>query len=83
VMSDAIALGLFPVDFFERVSPRWSFPQLVNRDRTKERLADVRLVETEVLSRAEVARRDGADPKAMREEIAGERMGKEQPRGID
>ena len=72
IMSDAVELGLLPADFFERVSPRWTFPQLVNRDRTKERLADVRLVETQVLSRAEVARRDGVDPKTMREELNSE-----------
>jgi capsid protein len=72
IMSDAVATGLLPADFFERVSPRWTFPQLVNRDRTKERLADVRLVETQVLSRAEVARRDGVDPQTMREELAAE-----------
>ncbi|HVJ66451.1 MAG TPA: hypothetical protein VM510_00630, partial [Caulifigura sp.] len=64
--------GLLPGDIFDRVSPRWTFPQLVNRDRTKERLADVRLVETQVLSRAEVARRDGVDPKTMREELNSE-----------
>jgi capsid protein len=74
IMSDAIALGLLPEDFFDRAAPSWTFPQLVNRDRTKERLADVRLVETQVLSRAEVARRDGVDPKTMREELASEQV---------
>ncbi|OAI53047.1 hypothetical protein AYO47_05585 [Planctomyces sp. SCGC AG-212-M04] len=72
IMSDAVATGLLPGDFFERVAPRWTFPQLVNRDRTKERLADVRLVDSQILSRAEVARRDGVDPKTMREELAHE-----------
>lgn len=72
IMSDAVDLGLLPEDFFERIAPKWTFPQLVNRDRTKERLADVRLVESQVLSRAEVARRDGVDPKMMREELENE-----------
>jgi len=72
IMSDAIAMGLLPADFFDRVAPGWTFPQLVNRDRTKERLADVRLVESQVLSRAEVARRDGVDPRTMREELDAE-----------
>ncbi|QDT52051.1 Phage portal protein, lambda family [Caulifigura coniformis] len=72
IMTDAVELGLLPADFFERVTPRWTFPQLVNRDRTRERLADVRLVESQVLSRAEVARRDGVDPKTMREELQAE-----------
>jgi len=72
IMSDAVALGILPDDFFDRVAPRWTFPQLVNRDRPRERLADVRLVESQVLSRAEVARRDGVDPKTMREELESE-----------
>jgi hypothetical protein len=72
VLSDAVVQRRLPADFFERVEPHWSFPQLVNRDRPRERLADVRLVESQILSRAEVARRDGADPKIMREEIAVE-----------
>jgi capsid protein len=72
VMGEAVAAGLLPVDFFEQVTTDWSFPQLVNRDRPRERLADVRLVESRVLSRAEVARRDGADPQRMRSELEGE-----------
>ncbi len=75
VMSDAVDLGLLPADFFDRIAPQWTFPQLVNRDRSKERLADVRLVESQILSRAEVARRDGVDPKVMREELADEETG--------
>lgn len=73
IMSEAVSQGRLPGGFFERVEPQFSFPQLVNRDRPRERMADVRLVETEILSRAEVARRDGADPQVMRTEIAGER----------
>jgi capsid protein len=72
VMSDALRTGRLPRDFFQRVGVDWSFPQLVNRDRPRERLADVRLVESRVLSRAEVARRDGVDPKRMQSELAGE-----------
>jgi capsid protein len=72
VMNDAMELGLLPSDFFSKVTPNWTFPQLVNRDRTRERLADVRLVESRILSRAEVARRDGVDPKTMVEELASE-----------
>lgn len=74
VMSDAIELGLLPADFFTKVAPNWTFPQLVNRDRTRERLADVRLVESRILSRAEVARRDGVDPETMVEELASENV---------
>lgn len=72
VMADAVAQGRLPADFFEHVEPVWTFPQLVNRDRPRERLADVRLVESRILSRAEVARRDGADPHTMRAELDGE-----------
>lgn len=72
VMADAIALRLLPADLFDRIEPAWSFPQLVSRDRPRERLADVRLVESRVLSRAEVARRDGVDPQTMREELQRE-----------
>jgi hypothetical protein len=46
---------------------------LVNRDRAMERAVDARLVEVQVLSRAEVARRDHADPAVMQAEIAAER----------
>ncbi|GAB4159727.1 MAG: phage portal protein [Planctomycetaceae bacterium] len=72
VMKQAIATEKLPEDFLERVAPNWSFPKLVTRDRPKERIADSRLVNAKVLSRAEVARRDGADPQIMRKEIAEE-----------
>jgi capsid protein len=74
VMAEAMALGLLPADFLARVECVWTFPQLVNRDRPRERLADVRLVESRILSRAEVARRDGADPGTMRVELEAERV---------
>lgn len=72
VMSEAIEHGLLPRDFLDRVRTEWKFPQLVSRDRPREREADARLVKAQVLSRAEVARRDGADPEVMRREIEGE-----------
>ena len=72
IMSEAVSQGRLPREFFDHVEPQFSFPQLVNRDRPRERMADARLVESEILSRAEVARRDGADPAIMRTEIAGE-----------
>jgi capsid protein len=68
VMKDAVVLGLLPPNALERLQPHWSFPSLVNRDRPRERLADVQLVESGVLSRAEVARRDGVSPETMRAE---------------
>lgn len=72
VMSNAVRAGVLPDDFFELIEPRWLFPDLVNRDRPRERHADVRLVESEILSRAEIARRDGADPDVMRRELKWE-----------
>ena len=69
---NAINAGQLDADFFDRVMAKWCFAELVNRDRPRERMADVRLIEAEVLSRAEVARRDGADPEVMRQELRGE-----------
>jgi len=73
VMGEAIRVGELPHNFCERVGGQWGLPQLVNRDRMKERLADSRLVEQGILSRAEVARRDGVDPEVMRGEVSKER----------
>lgn len=64
--------GDLPTDVLERVEPRWTFPQLISRDRNRDRLADARLAEAKVLSRAEVARRDNTDPWTMQQEIAAE-----------
>ncbi|MEZ5944457.1 MAG: phage portal protein [Planctomycetaceae bacterium] len=74
IMQDAIDMGLLPDDFFSRIEINWTFPQLINRDRPKERMADVRLIETGVLSRSEVARRDGVCPQRMTTEIAAEKQ---------
>ncbi|WP_437194052.1 phage portal protein [Planctomicrobium sp. SH527] len=68
VMQNAIQEGLLPANFFERITISWSFPSLINRDRPRERLADVRLIEAGVLSRAEVGRRDGVQPEIMHSE---------------
>ncbi|MEX0716514.1 MAG: phage portal protein [Planctomycetaceae bacterium] len=72
VMQQGIARGLLPERFFDEVVSHWTFPQLVTRDRPRERLADARLAEAKILSRAEVARRDNTDPAVMRSEIAEE-----------
>ena len=71
-MSEAVRQRLLPEDFFERMTLYWSFPQLINRDRPREKFADVQLVKQKVLSRAEVARRDNADPILMQKEIEQE-----------
>jgi len=82
VMRDAMRLGELPANFFEKVRCQWGVPQLVNRDRTKERLADSRLVDQGILSRAEVARRDGVDPEMMRMEVARELSQRGEQQGV-
>jgi capsid protein len=72
VMLHAVELELLPAGAFQRLRPKWTFPQLVSRDRNEERQTDAKLVQARVLSRAEVARRDGVDPQAMRREMAEE-----------
>ncbi len=72
VMRDAVEVGLLPEDFFGRIEPSWSKPKLVVKDRPREREADVKLVESKILSKAEVARREGVEPGRMRCEIEGE-----------
>ena len=68
VMEVALQLGLLPGNFFEQVEAGWTFPQLVTRDRPRDREADARLVELGILSRSEVARRDGVEPDRMQSE---------------
>lgn len=72
VMEVAIELGYLPENLFDRIEPCWTFPQLVTRDRPRERAADAQLVELGILSRAEVARRDGVEPQRMRTEVGEE-----------
>lgn len=83
VMSNAIRSGRLPLDFFKLVDAKWCFPELINRDRPRERTADVRLVKANILSRSEVARRDGADPEVMRRELLRERLSKAQRKSAD
>jgi capsid protein len=73
VIGQAVSHGLLPADVLQRVRPHWHFPQVVNRDRSKERETDARLIDAGVLSRAEVARRDNVAPAAMQAELALER----------
>ena len=72
VVSDSVARGALPGDAPDRVRLEWTFPKLIARDRPRERLADARLVDAQILSRAEVARRDDADPEQMRRELSSE-----------
>ncbi|GIX05588.1 MAG: phage portal protein [Planctomycetaceae bacterium] len=72
VLRQAAHRGELPADVLQRVVPHWTFPQLVNRDRARERQVDVQLVQSGILSRAEVARRDHVDPAIMQAELRNE-----------
>lgn len=74
VMQYASQTGLIPPEQLALIEPDWTFPQVVARDRPRERYADIRLVQAGVLSRAEAARRDNVDPSQMRSEIMAERQ---------
>jgi len=83
VMQVAMQQGLLPDDFFEQVETSWTFPQTVTRDRPRERAADAQLVELGILSRSEVARRDGVEPERMRSEQRDETQAGTGPIPID
>lgn len=71
-MRNAIASGLLPPDFLQQIVAKWCFPELVNRDRPRERHVDTRMVQANIISRAEVARREGVDPEVMQRELENE-----------
>jgi capsid protein len=73
VIEQAMATGQLPQRAAHRFEPQWTFPQLVNRDRSAERRTDAALVSAGILSRAEVARRENVDPLAMQAELDNER----------
>jgi capsid protein len=72
VMQDAIERQHLPPDALDRVELQWHFPEVISRDRPAERTTDVRLVAAGILSRSEVARREGVDPQRMQRERAVE-----------
>lgn len=72
VMSEAVRTRLLPAQFFEDFEATWTAPDVVTRDRAKERQADLGLLRAGVLSRHEVARRDGVDPGIMDSERSAE-----------
>ena len=72
---DAVARGAVTESAAAQLTPQFTFADLAHRDRPAERGADVRLVEAGVLSRAELARREGVDPQRMRREREEERAG--------
>ena len=69
---DAASRGAVTASQVAGLSPAFTWADLAHRDRPAERGADVKLVEAGVLSRAELARREGVDPAAMRRELGEE-----------
>ena len=72
LMADAAARGAVPGHVPASLVPAFTFADLAHRDRPAERAADVKLVEVGVLSRSELARREGVDPRRMRRELGRE-----------
>ena len=70
--ADAAARGAAPAAAVGGLEPQFTFAELAHRDRPAERGADVSLVGAGILSRAELARREGVDPQRMRREIGEE-----------
>ncbi|NNJ27127.1 phage portal protein [Alienimonas chondri] len=71
--ADAVARGAVSEQAAASLTPQFTFADLAHRDRPAERGADVKLVAAGVLSRAELARREGVDPQRMRREIGEEK----------
>ncbi|QDT15108.1 phage portal protein [Alienimonas californiensis] len=70
--ADAVARGVLSEAAVAGLAPEFTFAELAHRDRPAERGADVQLVRAGVLSRAELARREGVDPQRMRRELQAE-----------
>ena len=70
--ADAVSRGAVAESAATGLIPQFTFAELAHRDRPAERGADVKLVTAGVLSRAELARREGVDPGRMRREIGEE-----------
>ena len=70
--ADAVARGAVSEADAALLVPEFTFAELAHRDRPAERGADVKLVSAGVLSRAELARREGVDPRRMRRELGEE-----------
>ncbi|MCA8987530.1 MAG: phage portal protein [Planctomycetaceae bacterium] len=72
VMDQGVETGVLDSRELRKVERCWVYPELVSRDRPREREVDVRLIEAGVLSRAEVQRREKLDPRQVEEELAKE-----------
>ena len=70
--ADAVARRVLSASAAAGLVPQFTFAELAHRDRPAERGADVKLIAAGVLSRAELARREGVDPQRMRREIGEE-----------
>ena len=77
---DAAARSVLTAAERAGLRPAFTWADLAHRDRPAERAADVQLVGAGVLSRAELARREGVDPAAMRRELGAEGASQTVPR---
>ena len=72
LMQEAIFRSQVDEELLQQVELHWSKPELVSRDRPRERQADVALVNAKVLSRAAVQRKENLDPQQIQREIESE-----------
>ncbi len=72
LMQEAVFQNQLDDESLQQVELHWSKPELVSRDRPRERQADVALVNAKVLSRAAVQRKENLDPQQMQREIEAE-----------
>lgn len=72
LMHEAVIQGQVDENVLQRVETHWSKPELISRDRPRERQADVALVKAKVISRAVVQRKENLDPQQIQREIESE-----------
>ncbi len=72
LMQEAVFQNRLEEDWLEQIELHWSKPELVSRDRPRERQADVALINAKVLSRAAVQRKENLDPQQIQREIEAE-----------
>ena len=72
LIQEAVSQGEIEQDLVQQAQLQWSKPELVSRDRPRERQADVNLVNAKILSKAAVQRKEKLDPEVIQREIESE-----------
>jgi len=72
LMQEAVFQNQLDEETLQQAELHWSKPELISRDRPRERQADVALINAKVLSRAAVQRKENLDPQQMQREIDAE-----------